>query len=147
VALVAYAYMGLLTLKTPVLIPKLGIRRKYNVGREISGQGKPFVLAIFIVKAVIIYLTCQSLTTTDNVARRSTENYYVYISSTAILRHTYTLPCHALPISYKNENKRQVLRRPPAGLQLFFQMLVHCLQLRLVEAVPRFPDEWQYQFI
>jgi hypothetical protein len=28
---------------------------------------------------------------------------------------------HALPISYNNENKREVLRRPPAGLQLFFK--------------------------
>jgi hypothetical protein len=28
---------------------------------------------------------------------------------------------HALPISYNNENKREGLRRPPAGLQLFFK--------------------------
>src|SRR5882762_8130748 len=28
---------------------------------------------------------------------------------------------HVLPISYNYENKREVLRRPPTGLQLFFK--------------------------
>jgi len=70
---------------------------------------------------------------------------------------------HALPISYNSENKRQVLRRPPAALQLFFKcwhtedviyyFILLCktwasitsppwtYKLRLVmPAPPRFPD-------